>query len=188
MRRRFNWLPVCLPVLACMGTPMAAQAQYFRGVNIAGAEFGMSHLPGIFNTDYTYNSELTFRYFAARNLKPGPLPPAMGAAAAGPPRAARSAESVAAEECRWMGAGKRQPADPGNSQFRPLFVQRGRAAQSLCNRSAVRRRSPGVARRPGGPVGAALQRIRVRTGSLCIRPDERAARHGRAGRRSRRRS
>ena len=68
MRRSYNWLPVCLPVLTCMGTPMAVQAQYFRGVNIAGAEFGMSHLPGIFNTDYTYNSELTFRYFAARNL------------------------------------------------------------------------------------------------------------------------
>ncbi len=41
---------------------------YFRGVNISGAEFGMTHLPGRFNTDYTFNSEPTFRYFAARNL------------------------------------------------------------------------------------------------------------------------
>lgn len=64
MRRRINWLPV----LAFMGLPMSGQAQFFRGVNIAGAEFGMSHLPGVLNTDFTYNSEATFRYFAARNL------------------------------------------------------------------------------------------------------------------------
>jgi endoglucanase len=68
MGRRWNWLPVCLPVLAFMGSPIAGQAQHLRGINIAGAEFGMSHLPGVFNTDYTFNSELTFRYFAARNL------------------------------------------------------------------------------------------------------------------------
>jgi endoglucanase len=46
----------------------ALHAQYFRGVNISGAEFGQSHIPGVFNTDYTYNSEPTFRYFATRNL------------------------------------------------------------------------------------------------------------------------
>src|SRR5689334_3056824 len=68
MRRRFRWLPAFLPLGLFMGLSMAAQGQYFRGVNIAGAEFGSTHLPGVFNTDYTYNSELTFRYFAARNL------------------------------------------------------------------------------------------------------------------------
>ena len=45
-----------------------AHAQFLRGVNLSGAEFGQSHIPGIFNTDYTYNSEPTFRYFATRNL------------------------------------------------------------------------------------------------------------------------
>ncbi len=45
-----------------------AQAQYLRGVNLSGAEFGQTNLPGVFNTDYTYNSEASFRYFAAKNL------------------------------------------------------------------------------------------------------------------------
>jgi endoglucanase len=45
-----------------------ARAPYFRGVNISGAEFAESRLPGVLNTDYTYNSEPTFRYFAVRNL------------------------------------------------------------------------------------------------------------------------
>jgi endoglucanase len=46
----------------------ALHAQFFRGVNISGAEFGQAHIPGVFNTDYTYNSFSTFRYFATRNL------------------------------------------------------------------------------------------------------------------------
>ena len=45
-----------------------APAQYLRGVNVAGAEFGDLVLPGIYGTHYTYNSEQTFDYFAARNL------------------------------------------------------------------------------------------------------------------------
>lgn len=45
-----------------------AHPQYFRGVNLSGAEFGQCHIPGVFNTDYTYNSQPTFRYFATRNL------------------------------------------------------------------------------------------------------------------------
>jgi endoglucanase len=42
--------------------------QYLRGVNISGAEFGRPHIPGEFQTHYTYNSVATFRYFATRNL------------------------------------------------------------------------------------------------------------------------
>jgi uncharacterized protein (TIGR03437 family) len=45
-----------------------AVAQYRRGVNVAGAEFGMSNLPGTLGRDYTFNSEATFRYFAEKNL------------------------------------------------------------------------------------------------------------------------
>jgi len=44
------------------------QAQYLRGVNVAGAEFGDGVLPGIYGQHYTYNSEQTFDYFAARSL------------------------------------------------------------------------------------------------------------------------
>jgi endoglucanase len=46
-----------------------AQAQMMRGVNVSGAEFGNSSIPGTYNTNYTYNSPLTFNYFAARELK-----------------------------------------------------------------------------------------------------------------------
>ena len=41
---------------------------FYRGVNLSGAEFGNSFLPGIYNTHFTYQSEATFRYFAARDL------------------------------------------------------------------------------------------------------------------------
>lgn len=40
-----------------------------RGVNVSGAEFGDDNIPGVYGTDYTYNSAQTFEYFAARNLK-----------------------------------------------------------------------------------------------------------------------
>ena len=39
-----------------------------RGVNLCGAEFGETHLPGVHGVDYTYNSEASFRYFASRGL------------------------------------------------------------------------------------------------------------------------
>jgi endoglucanase len=38
-----------------------------RGVNLSGAEFGEA-LPGMEGTDYTFNSEETFRYFASNGL------------------------------------------------------------------------------------------------------------------------
>jgi endoglucanase len=45
-----------------------AFGQYRRGVNVSGAEFGMAHIPGVFNTDYTFNSEATFQYFGDKKL------------------------------------------------------------------------------------------------------------------------
>jgi len=66
LSRRFSTAGFLLASL--LGAAPPAAAQFFRGVNISGAEFGQTHLPGVYNTDYTYNSELTFRYFAARNL------------------------------------------------------------------------------------------------------------------------
>jgi endoglucanase len=41
---------------------------YRRGVNVSGAEFGQSSLPGTLGRDYTFNSENTFRYFAEKKL------------------------------------------------------------------------------------------------------------------------
>lgn len=48
--------------------PVACFGQYLRGVNIAGAEFGYTQLPGRIGTTHTYNSIRTFQYFAARSL------------------------------------------------------------------------------------------------------------------------
>lgn len=39
-----------------------------RGVNLAGAEFGATELPGIPGTHFTWNSRRSFSYFAARGL------------------------------------------------------------------------------------------------------------------------
>ena len=41
---------------------------YARGVNIAGAEFNSSKLPGTENYDYTWNNEQTFQYFAGKGF------------------------------------------------------------------------------------------------------------------------
>jgi endoglucanase len=43
-------------------------AQYRRGVNVAGAEFGMTTIPGLLGREYTFNSESTFRYFGEKKL------------------------------------------------------------------------------------------------------------------------
>ena len=57
-----------LALLCCGWFCGMASGQYLRGVNLAGAEFGEIHIPGVFNTDYTFNSETSFAYFAARSL------------------------------------------------------------------------------------------------------------------------
>ncbi len=49
-------------------TIVPAPNQYLRGVNLAGAEFGASQLPGTLNIDYIFPSESTFRYFCSCNL------------------------------------------------------------------------------------------------------------------------
>jgi endoglucanase len=51
-------------LLACTG----AAGQYRRGVNVAGAEFGQTSVPGTYGRDYTFNSESTFRYFGEKKL------------------------------------------------------------------------------------------------------------------------
>ena len=52
----------------CLLLAATAAAQHRRGVNVAGAEFGMSNIPGTLGHDYTFNSEATFQYFAGKHL------------------------------------------------------------------------------------------------------------------------
>ena len=55
-----------LPAILLAGSSLPAQ--YRRGVNVAGAEFGMNTIPGTLGHDYTFNSESTFRYFGEKKL------------------------------------------------------------------------------------------------------------------------
>jgi endoglucanase len=48
--------------------PTLSLGQYYRGVNLAGAEFGENVIPGAIGSTHTYNSERSFQYFAARSL------------------------------------------------------------------------------------------------------------------------
>lgn len=47
----------------------AATVSYNRGVNIAGPESNSSVIPGQENTNYTFNNDATFNYFANKGLK-----------------------------------------------------------------------------------------------------------------------
>ncbi|MBS1626824.1 MAG: cellulase family glycosylhydrolase [Bacteroidetes bacterium] len=44
------------------------------GINLAGAEFGQTNMPGIYNTDYTYPTVATIDYFASKGFKLFRLP------------------------------------------------------------------------------------------------------------------
>jgi len=48
--------------------PALAQQRYLRGVNISGAEWGSNTLPGQLGREYTFSSEKTYQYFAAKGL------------------------------------------------------------------------------------------------------------------------
>lgn len=39
------------------------------GVNLAGAEFGQTNMPGVYNTDYTYPTPAEINYFAGKGFK-----------------------------------------------------------------------------------------------------------------------
>jgi endoglucanase len=54
--------------LCMLAVVPGAFGQFRRGVNVAGAEFGQTNIPGTFNRDYTFNSENTFRYFGEKKL------------------------------------------------------------------------------------------------------------------------
>jgi len=69
-------LPLSLIATALTLVSIPAPAQYMRGVNISGAEFGSgnedptqnSDIPGQYGSTYTYQSSPTFDYFGARGL------------------------------------------------------------------------------------------------------------------------
>lgn len=45
-----------------------ATVQYGRGVNLAGADFGETHLPGVYGTDYTYPTASELDYYRGKGL------------------------------------------------------------------------------------------------------------------------
>ena len=61
-------LPLSFLATALTVASIPAPAQYMRGVNISGAEFGSNVIPGTYGVNYWYQSPPTFDYFGARGL------------------------------------------------------------------------------------------------------------------------
>lgn len=64
--RGFKLTGMALIFLLCLPQTIA-QIEY-AGVNLAGAEFGQSNLPGTYNTHYTYPNQAEVDYFAGRGM------------------------------------------------------------------------------------------------------------------------
>jgi hypothetical protein len=60
-----------LRILFGLTLAVCAFAQYRRGVDISGAEFGNKSIPGTLGRDYTFESESTFQYFGENRGKTG---------------------------------------------------------------------------------------------------------------------
>jgi endoglucanase len=60
------WLAIFLIVSLAIGA--GANAQSLKGVNLAGAEFGSSHLPGRYGWDYSYPTTGEIVYFTDKNM------------------------------------------------------------------------------------------------------------------------
>jgi endoglucanase len=68
---RLLWLTLLL-----FATSVSASAATLRyvGVNLAGAEFGQTSLPGIYNTHYTYPTQGEVDYFNSKGMNAIRLP------------------------------------------------------------------------------------------------------------------
>lgn len=55
--------------LGLLLVPFSATAQFLRGVNLAGAEFGEHTFPGVAGTHYTFNSEASYEYFGSKGFQ-----------------------------------------------------------------------------------------------------------------------
>jgi endoglucanase len=71
-RRACGWVGGTILSLAVAIAPAQAAGSCFRGINLSGAEFGT--VGGEHNTDYTYPSENTVRYFADKGFTSVRLP------------------------------------------------------------------------------------------------------------------
>src|SRR5262249_52387263 len=54
--------------------PKGRAAIEFTGVNLAGADFGDSHLPGTYGTDYAYPNASEINYFVGKGMNTFRLP------------------------------------------------------------------------------------------------------------------
>src|SRR5688572_819873 len=74
MMDRFILLTV-LAAFGCCPIPCRAEsAILYTGVNLAGAEFGDSSLPGVYNTHYTYPRSNEVDYFIGKGMNTFRLP------------------------------------------------------------------------------------------------------------------
>lgn len=64
-RKIFSFVVLTMAALSLASARADIQ---FAGVNLSGAEFGQSHLPGTYNTDYTYPTQSEVDYFKSRGM------------------------------------------------------------------------------------------------------------------------
>jgi endoglucanase len=57
-----------------LGTPAAASAQDYVGVNLSGAEFGESQLPGSYGGNYTYPTPAEVDYYIEKGMNTFRIP------------------------------------------------------------------------------------------------------------------
>ena len=72
--RRFRRLLGALLIPVAASTLIATPPPFMMGVNLAGAEFGASELPGTYNTHYVYPGVAQLDYYKARGIELVRLP------------------------------------------------------------------------------------------------------------------
>ncbi len=65
MKRCFFFLLCCVVLLKSYAVTDTIPI----GVNLAGAEFGVNQMPGVYNIDYTYPTVAEINYYASKNIK-----------------------------------------------------------------------------------------------------------------------
>ncbi len=65
---------VFVSIVAAIAPAISRAAIIYTGVNLSGAEFGQTNLPGVYNTDYTYPTDAEVDYFISKGLNTFRLP------------------------------------------------------------------------------------------------------------------
>jgi len=73
-KNKFNLLSAIIIIFIVFGTSILYAQIKYTGVNIAGAEFGESYLPGIYGTHYIYPTSVEIDYYISKGMNTFRLP------------------------------------------------------------------------------------------------------------------